>query len=90
MRAAKLEFELSCTASTKTVCHPLLPYFMVSHEHSVSTYHYKDCSIHKASTIKYHEGLLGKKIGAISHLSVHPSRPLFAMSSMDNTVSIFN
>jgi regulatory associated protein of mTOR len=41
------------------------------------------------STIKYHDGFLGQRIGPISSLAFHPHQMLMAVGSTDALVSVF-
>jgi len=41
------------------------------------------------STIRYHDGFLGQRIGPISSLTFHPHQMLMAVGSTDSLVSIF-
>jgi len=41
------------------------------------------------STIRYHDGFLGQRIGPISSLAFHPHQMLMAVGSTDSLVSIF-
>ena len=42
------------------------------------------------STIRYHDGFLGQRIGPISSLAFHPHEMLMAVGSTDSLVSIFS
>ena len=41
------------------------------------------------STIRYHDGFLGQRIGPISSLAFHPHQMLMAVGSTDSLVSVF-
>lgn len=41
------------------------------------------------NTIKYHEGFMGPRIGAVSCLSFHPYRVCLAAGCMDASVSVY-
>lgn len=42
------------------------------------------------STVKYHEGLFGQRIGAPSSAAFHPNRPLYAAASSDTVVALYS
>ena len=42
------------------------------------------------STIRYHDGFLGQRIGPVSSLAFHPHKPLLAAGATDSIVSIYS
>ncbi len=41
------------------------------------------------STIRYHDGFLGQRIGPVSALAFHPHQMLLAAGSTDSIISLF-
>ena len=41
------------------------------------------------STIRYFDGFLGARIGAVTALAFHPSRVLFAVGSADSYLTVY-
>ena len=42
------------------------------------------------NTIRYHDGFLGQRIGPVSSLAFHPTKPLLAAGATDSIVSIYS
>ena len=42
------------------------------------------------STVQYHEGFLGQRIGPVSALNWHRNEPLLAAGGADSIVSVYN
>eukprot|EP01105_Mastigella_eilhardi_P022041 TRINITY_DN5399_c0_g1_i1.p1 TRINITY_DN5399_c0_g1~~TRINITY_DN5399_c0_g1_i1.p1 ORF type:complete len:1313 (-),score=293.10 TRINITY_DN5399_c0_g1_i1:67-4005(-) len=51
---------------------------------------YSSNSLSDVSTIKFHEGFLGQRIGCVNCLAFHPTRPLLAAGCSDAWVSVWS
>ena len=74
--------------------HPQLPLFAVSKpaDHSLSFYTIaadQPGELHCNNTVRYHEGLLGRRLAATMAMFSHNKRPVFAVGGSDSTVSLY-
>eukprot|EP00937_MAST-01D_sp_MAST-1D-sp2_P006191 g6191.t1 len=83
-----VEVHRSGAPMTALAVHGYAPLFASgSHNQFIKVFDFKGDVL---STIRYHDGFLGQRIGPVSSLAFHPHKPLLAAGATDSIVSIYS